>query len=49
MRRLAAAALVALALPAGAGAHANLSRATPSFRERVESPPKRLTLRLIRR
>lgn len=44
MRRLAAAALVALAFPSAASAHASLKHATPTFRERVESPPSLVAL-----
>lgn len=45
MRRvLALAALAALALPGVAFAHATLQRASPSFRERLESSPARVVL-----
>lgn len=48
MRRLAGAAVVvavaALALPAGALAHATLERESPSFRERVETAPRSVRL-----
>jgi copper transport protein len=44
MRRLALAALVALAFPGTAYGHASLREATPDFRERVESSPARVRL-----
>jgi copper transport protein len=44
VRKVAAAGLVALALPASALGHAELRHATPDFRERVESPPARIRL-----
>jgi copper transport protein len=46
MRRLLlAAALTALALPGPAFAHATLQRTTPQFEQRLESPPREITLR----
>jgi len=45
MRSLAAAALVALALPASAFAHANLTQRTPSFGTRLQTAPHAVTLR----
>jgi len=48
MRRVAGAAVLvvadALALPAGAFAHATLIRESPSFRERVETAPRSVRL-----
>jgi copper transport protein len=44
-RALAAAALVALALPAAAWAHASLQTESPSFRERVQVSPHEIVLR----
>ena len=40
MRRVAVVALLALAFPASASAHATLEHTSPSFRARVESAPK---------
>lgn len=45
MRALAAAALVALALPAGAAAHATLIGTAPPVQERTEAAPRAVTLR----
>jgi copper transport protein len=39
MKRFAAVALVALAFPASAWAHASLEQASPSFRQRIETAP----------
>lgn len=44
MKKLAAAALAALAFPASAFGHAELRQATPDFRERLESAPPRVSL-----
>ncbi len=44
MRRLALVALVALAFPASAAAHATLRHATPSFRAELERAPRQVTL-----
>jgi copper transport protein len=45
MRRLAFVALVALAFPVSAFAHANLSSTTPKYRQRLSSPPRAVVLR----
>jgi copper transport protein len=44
-RALLAVALVALALPAAASAHASLSSSVPGFRDRLEQSPTRVVLR----
>jgi len=44
-RALAAAVLLALTLPASAFAHATLLHASPSFRERLDQPPRDVVLR----
>ena len=44
-RTLAAAALLALALPATAGAHATLERAEPAVQSRVDTAPTVVELR----
>jgi copper transport protein len=43
-RALLAAALVALAIPAAASAHATLLKTSPSYRERLDAPPSRVSL-----
>jgi copper transport protein len=45
MRRLALAALVALAFPASAFAHANLISTAPKYQKRLESAPREVVLR----
>jgi len=45
VKRLLVAALVALALPASASAHATLKTTSPTYRERLDTPPTRVTLR----
>jgi len=45
MRRLALVALVALALPAQAFAHANLDSTTPKFQQRVQTAPRVVALK----
>jgi copper transport protein len=44
VRRLALVALIALALPASAFAHASLDHKSPNFRERLAAPPKTVVL-----
>src|SRR6476619_7389414 len=44
MRRLALAVLVALAFPASAFAHANLDSTSPTYRQRLQSPPRAVVL-----
>ena len=44
MRRLAVVALLALAFPAAAFAHASLQRTGPSYRERLQTAPRRVWL-----
>ena len=44
MRRLAVVALLALAFPAAASAHATLEHATPGFQQRVETSPRAVVL-----
>src|SRR5256886_1653924 len=44
MRRVALAALVALAFPASAFAHANLVSTSPTYRQRLQSPPRAVVL-----
>ena len=41
MRKLLAASLLALALPAAASAHATLTKTEPAFGTRVESSPRK--------
>src|SRR3954469_25950255 len=45
MRRLAFIGLLALALPGAALAHANLNKTAPSYRERLQAPPRAIVLR----
>lgn len=45
MRRLAAAALVALAVPGAAFAHATVKKTTPSYRERLDTAPAAVAIR----
>ncbi|MGB2952327.1 MAG: copper resistance protein CopC [Gaiellaceae bacterium] len=44
MKRLALTAVVALALPSAAFAHASLQHESPSFRQRVQTPPRSVRL-----
>jgi copper transport protein len=44
MRRLALVALAALAFPASAFAHANLDSASPTYRQRLQAPPRAVVL-----
>jgi len=44
MRRVALAVLVALAFPASAFAHANLDSTSPTYRQRLQSPPRAVVL-----
>src|SRR6476619_3481608 len=44
MRRIALAVLVALAFPASAFAHANLDSTSPTYRQRLQSPPRAVVL-----
>src|SRR5947199_376765 len=45
MRRLALVAVVALAFPASAFAHANLDSTSPTYRQRLQAPPRAVVLR----
>jgi copper transport protein len=45
MRRLALIGFLALAVPPSALAHANLNKAAPSYRERLQTPPSAIVLR----
>lgn len=45
MRRLGAMVALALAFPGAAFAHASLQHARPTFRQRLETPPRRVVLR----
>src|SRR3954462_4894274 len=45
MRRLALIGFLALAFPASALAHANLNKTAPSYRERLQAPPRAIVLR----
>ena len=45
MRRVLATAALALAFPSAALAHASLSTSAPSYRERLETPPRAIVLR----